>query len=364
MSSPRTPRLAGLELLRGLAALAVCVGHVRALLLPSFWRADYAWWETPLYFLTSHGDAAVWIFFVLSGYLVGGAVWRQRVAGTWNWPDYLLRRGVRLWVVLIPALALTFLCDASRGPARPVSGGILTDLTDPSRSAVGVWFGNMFFLQDIRCAPYGTNTSLWSLAYEFWYYLLFPLAVALGHARTPKERLMLAVPVAGIVALIGPRGWWLALPWLAGVAVAVLEGRAVSPDRPFARRWPWLALGLVLTIQVYLPADARSRGMPLVALVTAILIWSEAARTGPLPWLGVRLGVTSFTLYAIHLPLAVVATTALAGPYALAVGPMRWVAVFATTLGLVVFAQGWWWLFESRTDRLRSALAARLDLPR
>jgi peptidoglycan/LPS O-acetylase OafA/YrhL len=351
-------------LLRGLAALAVCAGHVRALLLPAFRQGTYAWWETALYFLTSHGDAAVWVFFVLSGYLIGGTVLRQQVLGTWSWPAYLLRRGVRLWVVLIPALALTFLCDAWRGGAPAISGGALPALAAPARTGFGTLVGNLFFLQDIRCAPYGSNASLWSLAYEFWYYLLFPLVVAVAQARTPLSRLAYALPAAGIVALIGPRGWWLALPWLAGAAVAWVESRGASVDRPFARRWPWLALGVVLTAQTCLPANAKAWGLPWVALVAATLVWSEVARPGPLPWLAVRLGVSSFTLYAIHLPLAVVATTAVAGPYVAEVGPARWGVVLALTVGLVLIAQAWWWLFERRTDQLQAALAARLKLSR
>jgi peptidoglycan/LPS O-acetylase OafA/YrhL len=364
MVALRPTRLPGLELLRGLAALAVCAGHVRALLLPPYRQGGGSWWETGLYFLTCHGEAAVWIFFVLSGYLIGGTVLRQRAAGTWNWPGYLLRRGVRLWVVLIPALALTFLCDAWRGDAPIPVGPALPALIDPARSAAATFLGNLFFLQDLCFPTYGSNASLWSLAYEFWFYLLFPLVVACVQARTFPARLGCAAAAIGLLASLGPRGWWLALPWLAGVAVAMLEMSPRPPARAFDRRWPWMALSLALCALAGLPAGARAGGLLLVALASAILVWSEAARPGPLPQPWVQLGVASFTLYAIHLPLAVLATAVLAGPAAPLGGPARWAAAFALTIGLVLFAQAWWWLFERRTERVHSALAARLTLSR
>ncbi len=59
------------------------------------------------------GSQAVIIFFVLSGYLVGGSVLRGITAGNWSWGRYLRRRLVRLWVVLIPALLIGWGIDST-----------------------------------------------------------------------------------------------------------------------------------------------------------------------------------------------------------------------------------------------------------
>lgn len=68
-----------LDLIRGCSALLVCMGHLRNAIL-----VDYAELIHPsiaikaIYFITSFGHQAVMIFFVLSGYFVGGgrvAIW-------------------------------------------------------------------------------------------------------------------------------------------------------------------------------------------------------------------------------------------------------------------------------------------------
>ena len=66
------------------------------------------------YFVSNYGHTAVIVFFLLSGYFVGGSVLRQVEAGTWSWQRYLTERMSRLWIVLIPAFC------ASSGRANVV----------------------------------------------------------------------------------------------------------------------------------------------------------------------------------------------------------------------------------------------------
>ncbi|MEI6323526.1 MAG: acyltransferase family protein [bacterium] len=95
-------RLVHLDCLRGMAALLVCVEHLRAFLF-----VPYARLESPgvvqkgFYFLTGLGHQSVMIFFVLSGFLVGGSFIGSLRKGSWSWKGYLLRRMTRLWVVLV-----------------------------------------------------------------------------------------------------------------------------------------------------------------------------------------------------------------------------------------------------------------------
>lgn len=356
---PSAPRLPGLELLRGLAALAVCVGHVRAYLLPPFRTGGYAAWEQPLYFLTAHGDAAVWVFLVLSGYLVGGSVLKARATGAWTWPDYLWRRGTRLWMVLLPALAVTYLCDTWRGDSPVATAGAMAARADFPRDGLTL-LGNVCFLQDLVVAPYGSNTALWSLAYECWLYLLFPLLLGAAGVGGAGRRWGAALLAAGILWLLGPRGWWLSLPWATGAALAWFVQQRPASGMPWPRAWPWIGLGAALTLLPFLPASAKTLAMPLVTIATAFLVWSEGGRPFvDAPRFG--LGALSYTLYAMHMPMTVLLTSAAFGPWALVGGPLRWLIVLAITGALVVVAAGLWWLFERRTDEVRVALRRRFD---
>ena len=359
MASSREQHRPGLELLRGLAALAVCVGHVRAFLLPPWRSGGYEWWEQGLYFLSAQGEAAVWIFLVLSGYLVGGSVLHRRAAGTWSWPDYLLRRGTRLWVVLIPALALTFLCDAWRGPAPVVSAGAMaTDVV--FRHDLPTLVGNLCFLQDVVVAPYGSNTPLWSLAYEAWFYVLFPVVLVSCGDGPRGRRIGAAFCALGILWWLGPRGWWLALPWLIGAALARREQRRPGQGSACPRPLPWLGLVAVLACLPFLPAGCRAWALPLVTVATVALVWSETARANfrGAPLAG--LGAISYTLYATHMPLTILLTAALAGPAMHVAGAMRWGVVAGATAALVLVAGALWWTFERRTEAIRTALQRRL----
>jgi len=116
-----------LDAVRGAAALVVLLGHSRELFYPSLTVRQSDTSYRSLQHLPAHvsassgpgisgpgitlGNEAVMIFFVLSGYLVGGSAIGAMRRDTWSWRRYLLKRLTRLWVVLIPALVLGFALD-------------------------------------------------------------------------------------------------------------------------------------------------------------------------------------------------------------------------------------------------------------
>ena len=167
---------AHLDLVRGGAALLVLLSHARNLFFRDY--RDLGSYQTLtnriLYFLTGLGHEAVIVFFVLSGFLVGGSVLKASIK--FSWPTYLVARTSRLYVVLIPALLVVFVCD-SIGPM--LSGGqfwyasVLPHFNSAPFSAsisAKIFLGNLLFLQTILVPPFGSDGPLWSLANEFWYY--------------------------------------------------------------------------------------------------------------------------------------------------------------------------------------------------
>lgn len=64
-----------------------------------------------VYLASGLGQQWVIVFFVLSGYLVGGSVLRSMALDRWSWRGYLLNRMTRLYTVRVPALVLGAVLD-------------------------------------------------------------------------------------------------------------------------------------------------------------------------------------------------------------------------------------------------------------
>src|SRR5262249_2036554 len=232
-----------LDALRGIAALAVAFGHWRSAFFLALTQVHVRH-GVPLvaaYALTSLGHQAVIVFLVLSGYLVGGSVVRALRAARWSWSQYLTHRLVRLWIVLLPALALGFGWDwlgihYLRAPLlyAGIGGNNITpDVLATSKPPV--LLGNAVFLQTVIEPPFGSNVALWSLANEWWYYVLFPLGACLFLSRY-RRALPLSASVALLLALAFMlRGNILLLfpAWLCGALLHFLPGprRALSAPR-------------------------------------------------------------------------------------------------------------------------------------
>ncbi len=107
------PRLgATLDFLRWTSALAVLVGHVRMFLFPPLESIPHAGIGLKTFFLlTGFGNQAVMVFFVLSGFLVGGRAAEKISDGTFRMADYMADRVSRLYPVFLFGLLLTATLD-------------------------------------------------------------------------------------------------------------------------------------------------------------------------------------------------------------------------------------------------------------
>lgn len=218
-------------MIRGLSALAVMLGHVRGLFF-----TDYPELSHPsaflhlLYAVTGFGHQAVIVFFVLSGYFIGASVCDSVAARRWSWRIYLVNRLARLQLVLLPALVLGAIWDqiGLRLPqAASFYYGGLYKYYLPSvaeRSTVPVFFGNLFFLQSVASPVFGSNGPLWSLSFEFWYYILFPaLILAATSWLGIRHRILYVSGALLLLWFVGPVISLYFLIWLAGAGVGRLR---------------------------------------------------------------------------------------------------------------------------------------------
>jgi len=311
---------AHLDVIRTVAAWAVMWGHLRTLFFVDFQHLPSPGWLLGvLYFFTGFGHQAVMVFFVLSGFLISATVIKSHISGTWSWREYAINRSTRLYVVLIPGLLLGLFWDMA-GSALFASTGLYTHpLSDlgpaiPSSNLnAGNFFGNLFFLQTILCPPFGSNTPLWSLANEFWYYVLFPMALSALLAFFRKD-MRVAVPlgvvVAGLAAFLGLDKLIGFLVWMSGCAL-------VFACRKFQLRAKGLLFFYLLLSALILfgcLSAARTAIAPMlgrdlvVGIAFTLFLFGVLQRelgAGSRHYLGVahRFAGFSYSLYVLHFPL-------------------------------------------------------------
>lgn len=293
--------------LRGLAAIEVAAAHLRAEVYPGLRAvADPPLWFLGLAFITGFAHHAVLIFFVISGWLVGGSLLDK-----FHRPDaiagYAIDRVTRLWTVLIPALTLTLLLGVSTG----VVNATRIDFSPTNSYSAIVFAANLFGLQSVSMPMFGGNFALWSLSNESWYYLMFPLLVAAVCARRRAARLACGAAVVALAGLLpGPIVGYFAV-WLLGVGFS-----RVRIDCGAGLRAAWLALAAALWVYYRLAWDmdafefanlAPDLLCSLAFLVFLSSLQFKASATSklrrPLAKIGGFFAEFSFSLYVLHLPL-------------------------------------------------------------
>ena len=376
-----------LDLVRGVSALLVMLGHLRASLFLHFCDIEATGLPTKaFYFSTSLGHQAVMVFFVLSGYFVGGSVLSGMEKGSFTWRGYATSRLTRLWMVLIPALLFTLAIDCigrqwNLGPYAGEMHAMFCSGPYPGQSAAwdaSTLLGNLFFLQTVTVPVFGSNGPLWSLANEFWYYLLFPLGGCGLHALL-KRGYCLGIALLSGAGLLG---WWLpggmlasGLIWLLGVVVWwVISKAAYTVGQPTTlhilqrlRCWPWRVLGGVLFIGT-LAASKTTLWLGSDYVVgTCFALWmltlTGAWRTTTSAWwtrLVTGLSEISYTLYVVHFPLLFFVAAVVLKGRQFPPDALGYLLFAGLAVAILMTAMGMWWLFERNTDRVKRWVLGRI----
>ena len=222
-----------LDVLRSAAILLVLSGHVSG-----FFPAHVQ--NLPFNY---YGWSGVDLFFVLSGFLIGGQLWKELDRrGNIDLGRFILRRGFRIWPLYYFFILMV-------GGAALASG-------KPDAA----------FFSDIFCVSNYFHHKIaggWSLSTEEQFYILAPALLYLGSRVMPRRNLV-ALPV----------GWLLALPalrWLAVRNAAPSEVTALTYT-PFHMHSDGLAAGLILAwLVVMRPGLMKSKlGTNLLMLIAGV----------------------------------------------------------------------------------------------
>ncbi|WP_278258918.1 acyltransferase [Nocardioides convexus] len=335
MRTPTPARLAGLDLLRGIAVLLVMLRHA----LPGAFPGA--------------GVVGVVMFFTLSGYLITGVLAR----GT-GLRRFYARRALRLvpaLVVLVVVVVVVTLVLDPLGEGDLLGVTVLVALT---------WTANL---------P-GVHTSaatfhLWTLATEEQFYLVWPWALLLA-VRRRAGPVLAGAAVLCLLACVATVVWLREDPDLAYAlptswAVCFVVGGATwwyrDRLRPWVAGWPAPALaGLLVLGTLSLRGSALTYLLagPAVAGLTAVLLltWGSRARLGgtalrPLVWLG----TVSYAAYLWNYPLTLWLRPSLdsaAGPVA---AVLTVLAAAASWYAVEQPVAAWW---ARREELSRDAVAA------
>lgn len=296
-------RSLGLDLIRAAAVSLVLISHFAEV------GGAYNGWRAPGW-LTASGTFGVELFFVLSGYLIGGILLRLAAERpSWRaWRVFMLRRWMRTLPLYFLWLAVLALCF-------PPPGGFADTLWRYATLTQNFW----------RPMPdsnwFGVS---WSLTVEEWFYLAFSAAMLGGAAASRRGWMVwfvilafIAVPFAG--RLLAPGIAWfpvttgrIATLRLDAIAYGVLLARLA----PQTWRHPYLALaaGAGLLALVWAQATVGLvefwvfiwvKAMPTLPAVCFALMFPAALRlTDARGWLAAsvrQVSAQSYSLYLVHL---------------------------------------------------------------
>jgi peptidoglycan/LPS O-acetylase OafA/YrhL len=189
-------RIAELDGLRGLAILLVVVAHYVAYALPNCASGGWRAYSLALFRLTWTG---VDLFFVLSGFLIGGLLYDAKWSMNYYRTFYFRRlyRIVPLYFLWIStfAIGLHLVGAASAGPLRAIFNRDVPAWSYP------------LFVQNIIMAhrqTFGPSwiATTWSLAIEEQFYLVLPLLVRNLSGRRIAGIALVAISTAPVVRLV------------------------------------------------------------------------------------------------------------------------------------------------------------------
>lgn len=306
-----SPRLLELDGLRGLAAFSVMLGHIVGMLPETpFVLALQA---SPLRVIWG-GTAAVYLFFVLSGFVL--ALPFANGSSRLSYAKFMILRVFRIYPAYLTALAVSVLAIGLYHPAT------MAGLSDWARSFWDNGIPHLTTSQIVRhilLVP-GFDTHLldppmWTLVIEMRMSAVIPLfIVAFMYSRS-------VLATAAIFAASCALAFIDALYWLpmfvAGIVLAQHRDAVLrwARRRPSAVAWTLACLGLALYGNEYVLQLGQPRSvMPWLAVGGSLLLILFAST---LPALGriLRtqavqfLGRVSYSLYLLHFPILFLAVS-------------------------------------------------------
>ncbi|WP_417663240.1 acyltransferase family protein [Pseudomonas sp.] len=308
-----TPKIAEIEVLRGLAVLGVLFHHVSGNLVSS----NLEWLETLMSQL--HFWWGVDLFFVISGFVIARQLLpalqqslvsqnaKAVIAGFWIRRAFRLLPSAWLWLLLPLPLVLVF-------NQTGVFGSLSTNI---EATVAGLFnFANFRFADSFFKYDYGFSFVYWSLSLEEQFYLLLPLL-----ALCFRQKLMWLMLIVVLVQFFQVRSVLMMSLRTDALALGVLL--AIWSAKPSYQRFEPRFLkasplsGYLILVSFLLAMSflaAHNDFLPtvrigLIAVLATVLVWLASYGrgylwpTGMVQRLMMWLGARSYAIYLIHIPV-------------------------------------------------------------
>jgi peptidoglycan/LPS O-acetylase OafA/YrhL len=302
------------------------------------------------------GFVGVDIFFVVSGYLIGGIVYREATSKTFTFAKFYQRRAKRILPAFFAVLLFCcFVAVTILSPAelRAFSATALAAIF--SASNVQLWLTTGYFTNGSQFNPL---LMTWSLAVEEQFYALFPIALlaVLGLRRRLVPHVVASCSIISFALglwavahhptaaffLLPTRAWEIG----AGVLLAIYSADRPSSRRPRSNLATQVLAGCGAALLVYSIIISRSTQFPGVAALAPVLgtlllietpgsFVNEALSTRPIVFIG-RL---SYSWYLWHWPMLSFARIATDQPLTLRSSIAIAAASFLMALGSFYFVE-------------------------
>ncbi len=310
-----------LDSFRGLAALYVVIGHARWLLWEGF---SGGYLQHPeeysvigkilVYFFSvfKFGHEAVLFFFVLSGFVIH-LNYSEKLNTLSNKVKnaglFLFKRFNRIYPALIISILITVICDyignyqyEALYSNQSLYSNINNNLTFDY--SIKTLLTTILNLSNLGFPVFGSNGPLWSLAYEWWFYVLYPiLFFQWKNKNWMFYLLILMLSVCGYFNFLGvvffDKIFQGLLCWIFGCIMADVYKSKGQLNMLYFSGIAFLCF-IILTI-VELPFNNDVKMSALFASLIGFCIY-YAKTISKFNFLK-KLGDMSYTLYIIHLPV-------------------------------------------------------------
>lgn len=248
-------------------------------------------------FFSYFAHNAVIVFFVLSGYLIFYTVDKK---DNYKFKDYFIDRFSRIYSVLILAIIFTIFLDYIGGLSSINYQNI--DLV-PQDNQIVRFFINLFSMQGIQGyrVQLGSNPALWSIGYEFTFYIVFGL-LYFGYKMNKKYFYIIAI---SILVLMGLKLTIYMFVWLMGGVSYILSKKIkIILSKYVLFIFPILTVSIIQYLNIYTSFDEYSKDMILASVLACLFLFDYRINFSKIyKKVNKYLSQYSYTIYAFHMPI-------------------------------------------------------------